>query len=37
MISTHLDPNTGRVLVDIPDEPQPYLVMVHNASDWEEL
>lgn len=37
MISTHLDPNTGRVLVDIPDEPQPYLVMVHNASDWKEV
>ena len=37
MISTSLDPNTGRVLVDIPDEPQPYVVMVKDASDWQEV
>tara|TARA_B100001094_G_scaffold35804_1_gene29874 strand:- start:2916 stop:4808 length:1893 start_codon:yes stop_codon:yes gene_type:complete len=37
MISTTLDPNSGRVLVVHSDSAQPYAVCVKDAADWTEI
>ena len=37
MISTTLDPNSGRVLVVHTDSAQPYAVCIKDAADWQEI